>query len=62
MTEFEIISLVKDVDIDVTFQMKFTLLNVEWQTLNMEAKPKIGQNQKLAGHIFWFLKFVNLDM
>jgi hypothetical protein len=28
----------------------------------MEAKPKIGQNQKSAGQIFGFMKFVNLDM
>ena len=32
------------------------------KTLNMEAKPKIGQNQKSAGQIFGFMKFVNLDM
>jgi len=32
------------------------------KTLNIKEKSKIGQNQESVGHIFGFLKFVNLVM
>ena len=46
----------KVVDMDVTFQMKLTLLKLSDKTLNMKEKLKIGQNLGISKIDFWVSK------
>jgi hypothetical protein len=40
MTKFEILFFMKVVDMDVTFQMKLTLLKLEWQNTKYGRQPE----------------------